>query len=253
MFTNYPLNERVQAALAKKGFETPTPIQAESMAFTLEGRDILGQARTGTGKTLAFGLPVASRLEPDKQKGRTPRALILTPTRELALQVSKELDWIAPHLTVTSVYGGTGYHTQEQALRRGTDVVVATPGRALDYLRRNVLKMDAIEIAVLDEADEMLSMGFSEDIETLLNATPRERQTMLFSATLPKWAKKLARDYLIDPEHINVMADEEVMYKELAIEAQIKNRAHVLSDLLHKHFGEKTIIFCSSWFRYSSG
>lgn len=243
MFFNYPLKERVQAALEKKGFSVPTPIQAETLAHTLEGKDILGQARTGTGKTLAFGFPIASRLEPKQDKERFPRALVLTPTRELALQVSQELDWLAAHLNVISVYGGTGYRQQEVALRRGTDVVVATPGRAIDYLNRGILKLSDIEIVVLDEADEMLSMGFSEDIEILLSATPKERQTLLFSATLPRWAKKLARDYQIDPVHINVMDDEEVLYDELAIECSLQHRPGILSDLLHTHYADKTIIF----------
>ncbi|MCA9839249.1 MAG: DEAD/DEAH box helicase [Trueperaceae bacterium] len=243
MFFDYPLQERVLTTLEKKGFRAPTPIQAETLPHTLAGKDILGQARTGTGKTLAFGLPIASRLEPLKDKQRAPRALVLTPTRELALQVSQELDWLAPHLQVTSIYGGTGYRQQELALKKGTDVVVATPGRAIDYMNRSILNLQSIEIAVLDEADEMLSMGFSEDIETLLSATPKERQTLLFSATLPRWAKKLARDYLIDPEHINVMDDEEVLYEELAIECNVQHRPGILSDLLHTHYADKTIIF----------
>lgn len=243
MFYDYPLQERVLSALEKKGFRVPTPIQAQTLAHTLDGKDILGQARTGTGKTLAFGLPIASRLEPLKDKNRSPRALVLTPTRELALQVSQELDWLAPHLSVTSIYGGTGYRSQELALKKGTDVVVATPGRAIDYLNRKILNLTEIEIAVLDEADEMLSMGFSEDIETLLNATPKERQTLLFSATLPRWAKKLARDYQIDPVHVSVIDDEEVLYQEIAIECNLQHRPGILSDLLHTHYADKTIIF----------
>ncbi len=243
MFQNYPLHERVNAALSKKGFDTPTPIQAETLPHSLLGRDILGQARTGTGKTLAFGLPIATKLEPDKTKGRAPRAFILTPTRELALQVAGELSWLAPHLTVVTVYGGTGYGKQAADLKRGCDVVVATPGRAIDYLKQAILKLNQVEIAVLDEADEMLSMGFEEDVETLLEATPAERQTLLFSATLPSWAKKLSRTYLRDPIHANVIQDEEVSYQEIAIEANLKNRPGILSDILHAHHGKKTIIF----------
>ena len=134
LFSEFPLSDRVQSALAKKGFEEPTPIQAESIPFTLDHRDVLGQARTGTGKTLAFGLPIANHLEPDKSRGRTPRAFVVTPTRELALQVASELEWLAPHLNVVTVYGGTGYGKQAGDLKRGADVVVATPGRAIDYL-----------------------------------------------------------------------------------------------------------------------
>ena len=243
LFSEFPLSDRVQSALAKKGFEEPTPIQAESIPFTLDHRDVLGQARTGTGKTLAFGLPIANHLEPDKSRGRTPRAFVVTPTRELALQVASELEWLAPHLNVVTVYGGTGYGKQAGDLKRGADVVVATPGRAIDYLGRGILDLSQVEIVVLDEADEMLSMGFEKDVETLLSETPRERQTLLFSATLPKWARKLAKDHLTHPEHIDVMGEESISYEEVAIEAPLRARMGILSDLLHLHHGDKAIIF----------
>ncbi|HEV2123745.1 MAG TPA: DEAD/DEAH box helicase [Chloroflexota bacterium] len=243
MFTDYSLPERVQNALADKGFTVPTPIQTESLPHALAGKDILGQARTGTGKTLAFGLPIASHLEADDTRGRAPRALVLTPTRELALQVSGELEWAAPHLKIVTVYGGTGYGQQASDLKRGCDVVVATPGRAIDYQNRNILDLSRVRVVVLDEADEMLNMGFEEDVETLLGATPRERQTLLFSATLPHWAKRLAGEYLNNPVHVNVMKDEEVSYQEIAIETSLQNRLGVLSDILHAHHGEKAIIF----------
>jgi ATP-dependent RNA helicase DeaD len=242
-FKDYPLPERVQQAIARKGFTTPTAIQAEALPHALKGKDVLGQARTGTGKTLAFGLPIATRLEEDRTRGRAPRALILTPTRELALQVAGELAWAAPHLEVVTIYGGTGYGLQAGALKRGSDVVVATPGRAIDYLEKGILSLHEVEIAVLDEADEMLSMGFEEDVETLLAATAKERQTLLFSATLPNWAKKIASEHLIDPVHINLIRQEEVSYEEIAIEAPLKNRAGILSDVLHAHQGAKAIIF----------
>ena len=243
MFTDYSLPERVQRALADKGFTTPTPVQAESLPHALLGKDILGQARTGTGKTLAFGLPIATHLEADATKGRSPRALVLTPTRELALQVSSELDWAAPHLKIVTVYGGTGYGKQATDLKRGCDVVVATPGRAIDYQNRKILDLSEVRVVVLDEADEMLNMGFEEDVETLLSATPNERQTLLFSATLPHWAKRLAGEYLRDPVHVNVMKDEDVSYEEIAVETTLSNRLGVLSDILHAHHGEKAIIF----------
>jgi ATP-dependent RNA helicase DeaD len=242
-FKDYSLPERVQHAIARKGFTTPTAIQAEAIPHALKGKDILGQARTGTGKTLAFGLPIAARLEENRARGRAPRALILTPTRELALQVAGELVWSAPHLEVVTIYGGTGYGLQASALKRGSDIVVATPGRAIDYLEKGILELHQVEIAVLDEADEMLSMGFEEDVETLLSATPQERQTLLFSATLPNWAKKIASEHLLDPVHINLIRQEEVSYEEIAIEAPLKNRAGILSDVLHAHQGEKAIIF----------
>jgi ATP-dependent RNA helicase DeaD len=243
MFTDYPLAPQVQRALLQKGFSTPTPIQAQTLPHSLAGRDILGQARTGTGKTLAFGLPIASRLQVSDARGRAPRALILTPTRELALQVATELAWLAPHLMVVAVYGGTGYGKQAAELKRGSDIVVATPGRALDYLKQGALMLSKVEVAVLDEADEMLSMGFEEEVETLLAATPKARQTMLFSATLPNWAKKLAGEHLSEPVQVNVMQEEAVTYQEIAIEASVKHRLGILSDILHAHHGDKAIIF----------
>ena len=243
MFSDYPLSEPILNILGAKGFTTPTPIQATTLPHSLAGRDILGQARTGTGKTLAFGLPMASKLGADRSKGRAPRAFILTPTRELALQVAGELTWVAPHLNVVTVYGGTGYGKQASDLKRGCDIVVATPGRAIDYMNRGVLDLSNVQFVVLDEADEMLSMGFEEDVETLLAATPSERQTMFFSATLPRWAKNLAKKHLRDPEHADLMREEEVSYEELAIETNLNSRLGVLSDILHAHHGEKTIIF----------
>jgi ATP-dependent RNA helicase DeaD len=243
MFESYPLHEPVLLALRAKGFTTPTPIQAATLPHALAGRDILGQARTGTGKTLAYALPIANRLEPERAKGRAPRALVLTPTRELALQVTGELAWVAPKLRVVTVYGGTGYARQASTLRAGADVVVATPGRALDYLKQGVLDLASVEIAVLDEADEMLRVGFADDVETLLAATPAERQTMLFSATLPAWAKRLSEQHLKDPCRVNMTRKEAITYREVAIEVPLASRVGVLADLLHLHSGARTIVF----------
>ncbi len=243
MFKDYPLMEGVLQALSKKNFVTPTAIQAAALPHALEGRDVLGQARTGTGKTLAFALPIANRLEADGAKGRAPRALIITPTRELALQVAGELEWVAPHLTTITIYGGTGYGTQAASLRRGADVVVATPGRAIDYLNQRILELSRVEIVVLDEADEMLSMGFEEDMETLLGATPKERQTLLFSATLPAWAKRLAAQHLQDPVVLNMVKDEAVSYQEIAIDAPLRQRPVLLSDVIHAYASTRAIVF----------
>lgn len=207
-FKDFPLKDEIKEALLRRGITAPTPIQAAALPLALEGKDLIGQARTGTGKTLAFALPIAQALEASKERGRLPRALVLTPTRELALQVSGELQAVAPHLKVVTVYGGTGYGKQKEELARGADVVVATPGRALDYLRQGALDLSQVRIAVLDEADEMLSMGFEEEVEAILSATPKERQTLLFSATLPSWAKKLAERYMKSPVVINVVREE---------------------------------------------
>ncbi|RDI95174.1 DEAD/DEAH box helicase [Meiothermus sp. QL-1] len=245
-FAALNLRLEVAQAIQAKGFTTLTPIQAAAIPLALEGKDVLGQARTGTGKTLAFGIPIAHRLEPARARGRAPRALVLTPTRELALQVAKELAWLAPHLSITPIYGGTGYGKQAEALKRGTDVVVATPGRALDYLEQGVLELSQIEIAVLDEADEMLSMGFEEAVERILEATPPSRQTLLFSATLPPWARRLSERYQQGAIHVNVIKDEAVSYEEVAIQAPLQNRLALLSDLLFAYAPERAIVFTST-------
>ncbi len=240
-FSAFPLKEEILKALKSRGITAPTPIQAAALPLALEGRDLIGQARTGTGKTLAFALPIAQRLGA-RRGPRAPRALVLTPTRELALQVAGELAWVAPHLEVLPVYGGTGYGRQREALKRGVDVVVATPGRALDYLRQGVLDLGQVEIAVLDEADEMLSMGFEEEVEKLLQATPAARQTLLFSATLPSWARRLAERYMRAPILVNVIRDEGVGYQEGAVLAS-GDRLALLSDLLYAYAPERAIVF----------
>lgn len=242
-FKDFALRPELLAGLEAKGFTVPTPIQAAALPLALEGKDVLGQARTGTGKTLAFALPIAEKLRPSRERGRTPRGVILAPTRELALQVAKELEWVAPELSVTPVYGGTGYTRQADALRRGTDVVVATPGRAIDYMKQKILNLSKVEIAVLDEADEMLSMGFEEDVETILQATPSSRQTMLFSATVPAWARRLADRYLKNPVLVNVAKDERISYEELALQAPVQNRIATLADLLYAYKPDRSIIF----------
>lgn len=245
-FSAFMLRPEVAQAIQAKGFTTATPIQAAAIPLALEGKDVLGQARTGTGKTLAFGIPIANRLDKAHERGRPPRAFILTPTRELALQVAKELVWLAPHLTIAPIYGGTGYGKQAEVLKRGTDVVVATPGRAIDYMEQGVLNLSKVEIVVLDEADEMLSMGFEEAVEQLLEATPPTRQTLLFSATLPTWARRLSERYQKAAIHINVIRDEAISYEELAIQAPIHNRLSVLSDLLFAYAPKRTIVFTST-------
>jgi len=241
-FKDFPLKDEIKEALYRRGITAPTPIQAAALPLALEGKDLIGQARTGTGKTLAFALPIAQRLEASRQRGRKPRALVLTPTRELALQVASEIAAVAPHLKVVTVYGGTGYGKQKEELQKGADVVVATPGRALDYLRQGVLDLSEVEIAVLDEADEMLSMGFEEEVEAILSATPPSRQTLLFSATLPTWARRLAERYMKSPVVINVVKEEGVTYREEAILAPT-DRLALLSDLLYVKAPKRAIVF----------
>ncbi|MEA2230035.1 MAG: ATP-dependent helicase DeaD, partial [Solirubrobacteraceae bacterium] len=204
-FADLSLRPELLEALAGLGYEEPTPIQREAIPPLLEGRDLLGQAATGTGKTAAFALPVLQRLPPG-DRGTKPTALVLVPTRELAMQVSEAVHRYGRALgaRVLPIYGGQPIGRQLRVLQRGIDVVVATPGRAVDHLARGSLALDALRILVLDEADEMLDMGFAEDIEALLEASPAERQTVLFSATMPARIDRIARRHLRDPVRIEM-------------------------------------------------
>src|SRR5580698_2690873 len=184
-FRDLGLSEAVLRALTDVGYESPSPIQAATIPVLLGGADLLGQAQTGTGKTAAFALPLLSRLDLTQ---REPQALVLVPTRELAIQVAEAFQKYAAHLRgfhVLPIYGGQSYVPQLNALKRGTHVIVGTPGRVMDHLERGTLKLEGVRFVVLDEADEMLAMGFVEAIETILSRTPQEKQVALFCATLP--------------------------------------------------------------------
>ncbi|MCK4503688.1 MAG: DEAD/DEAH box helicase [Desulfuromonadales bacterium] len=203
-FEDLNLNPSVYKVINEIGYETPTPIQTQSIPPLLEGRDLLGQAQTGTGKTAAFSLPLLSRLNP---KLKAPQILVLTPTRELALQVAEAMQTYARHLKgfqVLPVYGGQNMGQQLRQLSRGVQAVVGTPGRIQDHLRRGTLKLDKISCVVIDEADEMLKMGFIDDVEQILGYAPEERQTALFSATMPKEVLGVARKHLRDPLEIRI-------------------------------------------------
>jgi ATP-dependent RNA helicase DeaD len=203
-FAALGLEARLLAALETLGYEEPTPIQREAIPPLLAGNDVLGQAATGTGKTAAFTLPLLQRIA-HGAKAR-PSALILVPTRELAIQVGTAVQRYGKELrtTVLPVYGGQAIGPQIQAMRRGVDVIVATPGRVLDHLRRHTLKLDGIQIVVLDEADEMLDMGFAEDLEAILEETPAAKQTALFSATMPPRIQAIAHRHLRDPVEVTI-------------------------------------------------
>ena len=205
-FAELGLDPRLTEPLAALGYNEPTPIQRQAIPAILEGRDVLGQAGTGTGKTAAFGLPLLQLLAtPDDRRPR-PLALVLVPTRELAVQVAEALRRYGRPLgaSVLAVYGGQSFVPQCRALRRGVDIVVATPGRAHDHLRRGTLSLGGTAAVVLDEADEMLDMGFAEDLDAILAGTPQGRQTMLFSATLPERVAAIARRHLNDPTSIRI-------------------------------------------------
>ena len=203
-FTAMGLAAPLLRALEEVGYEEPSPIQAQSIPALLQGHDLLGQAQTGTGKTAAFALPLLSRLD---LKRREPQVLVLAPTRELAIQVAEAFQTYARHLQgfhVLPIYGGQSYDVQLRQLQRGVHVVVGTPGRVMDHMRNGKLKLDSLQALVLDEADEMLRMGFIEDVESVLEQTPDTRQIALFSATMPKVIRKVAQKHLHEPEIIKI-------------------------------------------------
>ena len=205
-FDELALAKPVLKGLAEVGYEIPTPIQQKTIPLVLEGRDVLGQAQTGTGKTAAFALPLLSRLD---LKSTKVQVLVLTPTRELAIQVAEAFQRYAVHLKgfrVLPIYGGQSYEGQLRSLKRGVQVVVGTPGRVMDHMRRKTLKLEDLSCLVLDEGDEMLRMGFIEDVEWILEQTPAQRQTALFSATMPPPIRRIANKYLSEAEHITIEA-----------------------------------------------
>lgn len=202
-FADLGLCDTLVSSLAKLGFEEPTPIQTKAIPELIQGRDVLGQAATGTGKTAAFSLPLIQRYCLDQKPGK-PKILILTPTRELCIQVSEAINSFGKdsNIVVLPVYGGQEYSRQIRALNRGVHIVVATPGRALDHIKRGTLDLSDIQAVVLDEADEMLDMGFADELDAIFEALPAERQTALFSATLPARISKIAENHLHDACHI---------------------------------------------------
>ncbi len=225
-FAELGLNPALVSALASVGYETPSPIQRATIPVLLQGRDLIGQAQTGTGKTAAFALPVLSQIDVAR---REPQALVLVPTRELAIQVAEACQKYANHmpgLHVLPIYGGQSYTPQLNALRRGVHIVVATPGRVIDHLERGTLDLNTIRHVVLDEADEMLQMGFVDAIDHILSLVPAERQVVLFSATLPTQIKRIAQKHLRDPREITVKS-------KTATAANIRQRYWLVSGI-HK-------------------
>ena len=229
-FAELNLNQSILRAVAECGYETPTPIQAQAIPFALAGRDLLATAQTGTGKTAAFVLPALERLAtPSTLRGRGPRVLVLTPTRELANQVTDAVRTYGKHLRVRSgaILGGMPYRDQLRLLSQPVDLIVATPGRLIDHLERGKLDLSRVEILVLDEADRMLDMGFSEDVDRIAAAVPGGHQTLLFTATMDATMTKLASRLLNDPERIEIVGA-------TVTHEQIEQRLHVTDDLTHK-------------------
>ena len=250
-FATLGLNPQVLQALVALGYEEPTPVQREAIPPLLEGRDVLGQAATGTGKTAAFALPLLHLLTPDAEPKQRTVALVLVPTRELAMQVAEAVHRYGKAMGVVAlpIYGGAAMETQLRALKRGVDVVVATPGRALDHIRRRTLRLDSVKIVVLDEADEMLDMGFAEDLEAILQATPAERQTALFSATLPPRIAEIAKKYLREPVRVRidrqaVPAGEAPKVRQTAYIVSRAHKMETLGRVLDIEQPTSAIVFC---------
>jgi len=243
-FADLGLSAGTLTVITDQGFETPTPVQERTIPALLAGRDVIAQAPTGTGKTAAYGLPIVERLDESRLE---PQALVLVPTRELAIQVAEALHEMGRHrqMVTLPIYGGQPYDRQFRALKRGVQVVVATPGRLLDHLERKTLALQKIATVVLDEADEMLNMGFIEDIEKILSAVPQERQTSLFSATLPARVLKLAGQYLGNPERVSVAAREAVapLVRQVYYEVQWRDKSEALARVLDYEKPESAIVF----------
>lgn len=251
-FAALGVDPRIAEALSALGYEEPTPVQRASIPPLLAGRDVLAQAATGTGKTAAFSLPLLTRIGAgNKAANGAPSVLILVPTRELAMQVAEAVHRYGKPLGLhaLAVYGGASMELQIRALKRGVDVVIATPGRALDHIKRNTLKLGTLQAVVLDEADEMLDMGFADELEAILDATPDSKQTCLFSATLPPRIAGIARKYLRDPEHVTV--EREVLAEGAVARvrqvAYVVSRAHkmpALARVLDIEQPTSAIVFC---------
>lgn len=247
-FPELGLAPELLRTLAELGYEEPTPIQREAIPHLLEGRDLLGLAATGTGKTAAFALPLIQRVGAGAE---TPSALVLVPTRELAVQVAQAVHRYGRELgvEVLPMYGGQSFQQQLRALKRGVDVVVATPGRALDHIRRGTLRLQAVDVLVLDEADEMLDMGFSEDIEAILAEVPERRQMLLFSATLAARIEAIARKHLRDPVEVRITAEAEgdgppVLVRQTAYLVRRPHKLAALGRVLDLESPEAALVFC---------
>jgi ATP-dependent RNA helicase DeaD len=251
-FAGLGLSKEILASITTLGYEEPTPVQREAIPRLLAGQDLLGQAATGTGKTAAFALPMLQRIEEAGDAGRRHTSgLVLVPTRELAMQVAEAIHKYArgTKLTVLPLYGGAPMHQQIRTLERGASIVVATPGRALDHIRRRTLLLEQLRVLILDEADEMLDMGFAEDLDAILEATPKERQTALFSATMPARILSIANRHLNDPARVSIAREKAVAGKLPRVRqvAYIVGRPHkaaALERVLETENAASALVFC---------
>ncbi|WP_041434887.1 DEAD/DEAH box helicase [Synechococcus sp. CC9605] len=244
-FAGFGFSEALLRTLADKGYSEPSPIQKAAFPELMLGRDLVGQAQTGTGKTAAFALPLLERLESGQ---KTPQALVLAPTRELAMQVAESFKAYSaghPHLKVLAVYGGTDFRSQISALRRGVDVVVGTPGRVMDHMRQGTLDTSGLRSLVLDEADEMLRMGFIDDVEWILDQLPEQRQVVLFSATMPPEIRRLSKRYLKDPAEVTIRTKDQEgkRIRQRSITVPMPHKLEALQRVLDACGSEGVIIF----------
>ena len=236
-FADGAVSPRVLAALTRQNITTPNRVQSESIPALLDGRDVVMQSPTGSGKTLAYLIPLLEHIQPGKPG---PRALIVAPTRELAIQVDAVFKSLDSHLRAALLYGGVGYHTQTQALKRGADVVIGTPGRILDMVERRLVSLSRVEYLVLDEADEMLDAGFAHDVERIIGLT-YSTQTVLASATIPDWVKTMIAKHLNDPVTIRLVAEGPSLLEHGLVRTDSGLKLRLLSDILRQHRG--TIVF----------
>ena len=243
-FKDLNLSPELLAAVERAGFEEATPIQSETIPLALEGKDVIGQAQTGTGKTAAFGLPMLEKIDANK---RQIQGLVIAPTRELAIQTQEELHRLGKDkkIRVSAVYGGADISRQIRQLKDNPHIVVGTPGRMLDHIKRNTLKLATVETLVLDEADEMLNMGFLEDIETIIAQVPEQRQTLLFSATMPPAIKSIGVRFMKSPEHVAIKAKEMTadLIEQFYLRAKDFEKFDMMTRLLDVQTPELTIVF----------
>lgn len=247
-FEDLSLNPEILRAVAEMGFEEASPIQAQAIPAQLEGRDMVGQAQTGTGKTAAFGIPLLQKINPENKH---LQAVVLLPTRELAIQVADEIRRLAKFMhgiKVLPIYGGQDIVRQIRSLKDGTQVVIGTPGRVMDHMRRRTIRVDQVHTVVLDEADEMLNMGFLEDMETILSQLPKERQTVMFSATMPPAIAEIAKKFQTDPIMVRVVKKELTVPKveQYYYEVKPKNKVEVLCRLMDLYSPKLSVVFCNT-------
>jgi ATP-dependent RNA helicase DeaD len=247
-FNEMNLTEELVRAIVDMGFEEATPIQSKAISIIMNGKDVLGQSQTGTGKTAAFGIPCIQKIDINDKR---LQAVILCPTRELAIQISEEFRKLlkyTPGIKVVPIYGGQPIDRQISALKKGAQVIIGTPGRVIDHLNRRTLKMENVTMAILDEADEMLDMGFREDIETILTHTPAERQTVLFSATLPSGIMNLTRSFQKDPEHVKVTTRELTVpsISQIYYDVKEKTKLEALCRIMDMDTPKLALVFCNT-------